>query len=130
MNITVSVRPPATGPAFSLAFKVLAWLGETDGSDVFLVNKVVLRDENGEVVSDPLVVVVRVDPDGDHLGLLGLQQLIVRLDVVLPAPGVDLAPAGSDLVPEVHGLPFVPEERRDSVRYYVFPLATHTTQNL
>ena len=100
---------------------------------MFLIDKVVLRDENGEVVSDALVVIVRVDPDGDHLGLLGLQQLIVRLDVVLPASGVDLAPAGCDLVPEVHGLPFVPEERRDSVRYYVFPLNTlntHTTQNL
>ena len=115
MNITVSVSPPAAGPAIRLTFKVFSWLGETDRSDVFLIDKVVLRDENGEVVSDALVVIVRVDPDGDHPGLLGLQQLIVRLDIVLPTPGVELAQAGFDVGSVVHSLSFIPEERKDSV---------------
>ena len=106
LNITVSVSSPATGPTFCLAIKVLPRLGKTDGPDVFLIHKVVLRDENGEVVGDPLVVVVRVEPDGDHLGLLVLQQLILRLDIVLSTPDIELA----DLVPIVHSLSFIPEQ--------------------
>ena len=100
---------------------------------MFLIDKVVLRDENGEVVSDALVVIVRVDPDGDHLGLLGLQQLIVRLDIVLPTPGVEFAEAGLDVVPVVHSLSFIPEERKDSVLIRLiiyYDVSTHTTQNL
>ena len=118
LDFTVSVSTPTTGPALRLTFKVFSWLRKTDGSDVFLIDKVVLRDENGEVVSDALAVIVRVDSDGDHLGLLGLQQLIVRLDVVLPTPGIELALPGPDVVPVVRGLAFIPKERRDSVPGY------------
>ena len=85
---------------------------------MFLIDKVVLGDENGEVVRDALAVIVRVDSDGDHLGLLGLQQLIVRLDVVLPTPGIELALPGPDDGPVVRGLAFIPEEMRDSVPGY------------
>ena len=113
VNITVSVSPPATGPTLRTACKVFSGLGKTDGPDVFLIGVVLLRDQNGEVVSDPLAVVVRVDSDGDHLGLLGLQQLLLCLNIVLPTPRVELALAAPDLVPVVSGLAFVPEERRD-----------------
>ena len=113
VNITVSVGPPATGPTLRTACKVFSGLGKTDGPDVFLIGVVLLRDQNGEVVCDPLAVVVRVDSDGDHLGLLGLQQLLLCLNIVLPTPRVELALAAPDLVPVVSGLAFVPEERRD-----------------
>ena len=57
-----------------------------------------------------------MDSDADHSGLLGLQQLLLRLNVVLPAAGEELALAATDLVPVVDGGAFVPEERRDSVQ--------------
>ena len=114
MNLVkITVTPPAAGPTLRTAFKVFSGLGKRDGTDVFLIGKVFLCDENGEVISETLDIVVRVDSDGDHLGLLGLQQLLLCLNIVLPTPRVELALAAPDLVPVVSGLAFVPEERRD-----------------
>ena len=83
---------------------------QTDGANVLLIDEVVLGDEDGQVIGDPLCVIVRVYPDSDHLCLLSVDQFILRLDIVLPAPGVELSVVGVDLVPQVRGLALVPEE--------------------
>jgi len=107
----ISICSPSTGPAILLSREVLPGLRQTDGADVLLIDKVILGDEDGEIVGDPLVVIIRMEPDSYHLRLLGLYQFILSLDIVLPTPGEELAVVQVDLVSEVSRLPFVPGKK-------------------
>lgn len=66
---------------------------------MLLVDEVVLGDEDGEVVPDPLGVVVRVELDAGDGGLLDGEGGVVLLHVVLPAPHVDLVQPVPDVKP-------------------------------
>ena len=114
---TLGVFTPAAGPAVRLfvkiflslviyerfithlSVKVLSWSGQTHGPNVLLVDEVVLGDEDGEVVPDPLGVVVRVELDAGDGGLLDGEGGVVLLHVVLPAPHVDLVQPVPDVEP-------------------------------
>ena len=78
---------------------------------MLLIDEVFLGDEDGEVVGDPLKIIVRMESDGDHLGLLPVEQLALGLDVVFSAPHFELRISGIDLVPVIHSRSFVPMEK-------------------